>query len=158
MNALITERLTISPLSNDELNSLIQQYKKAVPELSMAYQEMLDACLKYPEEVLWYTAWKICLKDKKVEVGFAGFKGFNHGCPEIGYGIDEGYEGNGYATEAVIALCGWAFCNSDVAAVEAETALDNQASKRVLRKCGFIKSGEQGEEGPRYRLKKDKFN
>jgi ribosomal-protein-alanine N-acetyltransferase len=37
-------------------------------------------------------------------------------------------------------------------AIEAETAPENIASKRVLEKCGFIANGKIGEEGPRFTL------
>ena len=45
----------------------------------------------------------------------------------------------------------WAFGNSGVIFVEAETEPDNKASQRVLEKCGFIPDGE-GKEGPRFVL------
>lgn len=34
--------------------------------------------------------------------------------------------------------------------MEAETTLDNAASKQVLLRAGFTENGVQGEEGPRY--------
>ena len=68
----------------------------------------------------------------------------------IGYGIDEEYQGHGYATEAVKAAVKWAFSKPEVNAVEAETDPDNIASQKVLEKCGFQPNGEMGEEGPRF--------
>ena len=44
----------------------------------------------------------------------------------------------------------WAFDNTGVVAVEAESDPDNAASQRVLEKCGFLATGEIGEEGPRF--------
>lgn len=86
-------------------------------------------------------------------VGDACFKGFPAcGMPEIGYGILDGYRGQGYATEAVGALCRWALGQPHTRGIEAETAPDNAASRRVLEKLGFVPSGETGEEGPRWRL------
>ena len=46
----------------------------------------------------------------------------------------------------------WAFSQKDVVFVEAETALDNKASQRVLEKCGFVPDGTTGNEGPRFVL------
>jgi ribosomal-protein-alanine N-acetyltransferase len=69
---------------------------------------------------------------------------------EIGYGIFEEYQGQLYATEAVGAAVNWALQQPGVTRVEAETALDNRASQRVLEKCGFLPSGTIGEEGPRF--------
>lgn len=156
MVEIITERLKVVPMTEDELTVLIDQYKDAVPELSMAYQEMLDNCIKYPEESIWYTSWKICLANNDDEVGYIGFKGFNNGCPEIGYGINDEYTGDGYASEAVSGLCNWAFQMPDVKAIEAETEIDNVKSERVLIKNGFVKTGAIGSEGPRYILRRFK--
>ena len=44
----------------------------------------------------------------------------------------------------------WAFgANQEIYFIEAETALDNMASKRILEKLEFVADGE-GEEGPRF--------
>ena len=149
-----TERLTIFPMTENELTQLINKYSVAAPELSSAYREMLNNCIQFPEQYVWYAAWKICLADSGKEVGYAGFKGFNGGCPEIGYGINDEYEGVGFATDAVKALCNWAFQMPEVVAVEAETESDNVKSIRVLKKTGFVQTGVMGEEGPRYILNK----
>lgn len=74
----------------------------------------------------------------------------NDGCVEIGYRVDEAYEGNGYATEGVKALCHWAFSTSQVAFIEAETTPENIASQKVLQNNGFTATGKAGEEGPRF--------
>ena len=120
-------------MTGGELAALIGQYE-AVPELAQAYGEMLAGCKEHPEQRLWYTAWRICHADGE-ELGFAGFKGFNGGRPEIGYGINEEWLGQGLATEAVAALCTWALSIPGVSAVEAEAEADNAASIRVLEKC-----------------------
>ena len=44
----------------------------------------------------------------------------------------------------------WAFNHPEVVAVEAESDPDNTASQRVLEKCGFLATGEIGEEGLRF--------
>ena len=74
------------------------------------------------------------------------------GIAEIGYGILEEHQGQGYATEAVQAACRWAFLNPDVTSLEAETDAGNAASQRVFQKCGFRPNGTFGEEGPRFTL------
>lgn len=150
MTVIKTERLTLTPMTDGELTGLIERLRD-VPELSMAYGEMLESCNEYPGERLWYAPWRISLPGGP-DVGYAGFKGFAGGYPEIGYGLNEGFEGRGYATEAVKALCGWALGMPGVAAVEAEAEADNIASGRVLGKCGFIPTGVMGAEGPRYIL------
>lgn len=153
MEEIYTERLRVSPMTIEELQSLVEKYKDDAPELSQAYGEMLRHCQQKPEQFLWYTSWKLSRKEDNSIIGYAGFKGLeNEGCAEIGYGVEEEYEGNGYATEGVKGLCHWAFSTNQVTAIEAETEPDNIASQKVLRKNGFISTGEIGEEGPRFIL------
>ena len=122
-------------------------------ELKGAYSEMLDGCLQNPNQWEWYAIWIIELNDG-THIGDLCFKGLDsNGVAEIGYGILEEYQGQGYATEAVKAALRWAFQNPNVTAIEAETDADNAASKRVLEKCGFVANGIIGKEGPRYTLK-----
>lgn len=149
---LKTKRLLLSPMSDEEMEQLIQ--KTTDEELKQAYQEMLDGSVKEPEKRLWYTAWKICLKENGDFVGDMCFKGPTKGhSVEIGYGLVEKYMGKGYATEAVKELIEWAFTQEDIYFVEAETAPDNIASKRILEKLSFQPDG-MGEEGPRFVLEK----
>ena len=90
------------------------------------------------------------LKDG-THIGELCFKGLDsNGITEIGYGISEEYQRNGYATEALKAVLKFAFDNPHLVAIEAETDSENTASKRVLEKCGFMMNGKMGEEGPRY--------
>ena len=94
--------------------------------------------------------WMIELLDG-THIGDLCFKGLEaDGIVEIGYGILEEYQGQGYATEAVGEAANWALQQPGVRRVEAETEPDNRASQRVLEKCGFLPSGTFGEEGPRF--------
>lgn len=155
LKEIATERLRILPLSLDELQYLVDEYENDVPELSQAYGEMLNNCRHYPDRYLWYTSWKFCRKEDYSIIGYAGFKGLgNDKSVEIGYGVDEEYEGNGYATEGVNGICNWAFSTEQVSFIEAETGVDNIASQRVLQKNGFAATGNTGEEGPRFILTK----
>ena len=119
-------------------------------ELKKAYTEMLEGCLRHPDQWHWYAMWMIELRDG-THIGDLCFKGLGaNGVVEIGYGILEEYQGHGYATEAIDATVVWALKQSNVTRVEAETEPDNRASQRVLEKCGFLPSGTFGEEGPRF--------
>lgn len=60
---LKTKRLMILPMTDEELENLIRMTDS--PELKQAYQEMLDGCRQNQEQRIWYTAWKICLKENK---------------------------------------------------------------------------------------------
>ena len=88
------------------------------------------------------------LKDG-THIGELCFKGLNEeGSTEIGYGIADNHQGHGYATEAVSALAEWALHQSGVTCVTAETEESNIASQKVLKKAGFVPTGQVGEEGP----------
>ena len=150
MTAIETERLKIYPASAEQMQALISSEKDG--DLRKAYAEMLELSLRYPERREWYAMWMIELKDG-THIGDLCFKGLGtDGVSEIGYGVLEGFRGQGFATEAVKAALGWAFGDPEVTSVEAETEPGNAASQRVLEKCGFTASGEYGEEGPRFIL------
>ena len=145
-----TDRLNIYPASREQMEAMIASEQDE--ELRKAYTEMLEGCLRHPEQRDWYAMWMIEQKDG-IQVGDLCFKGLReNGVAEIGYGILEEYQGQGYATEAVQAACRWAFRHAEVKSLEAETEPGNAASQRVLEKCGFRPNGALGEEGPRFSL------
>ena len=145
-----TERLRIHVASQEEMEQFIKS--QTVDILKLAYTEMLNGCLNNPDQWEWYAIWMIELKDG-THIGELCFKGLDsNGIAEIGYGISEQYQHNGYASEAVKAVSEWALAQPGVNAVESETDPDNKASQRVLEKCGFVRNGKFGEEGPRYTL------
>ena len=150
MITIETERLFLYPISDEEMQTIIDNEKD--PEMKKAYSEMLQGCLDSPKDRVWYATWNMELKNEpKTIVGDLCFKGItDDGMVEIGYGLKEGYCGNGYMTEAVKAMTEWAISQDKVSRVEAETDPDNKPSMNVLEKVGFIPTGEMGEEGPRF--------
>ena len=143
-----TNRLKIYPASSNVMEKFIEMQTDEI--LKAAYTEMLEGCLKHPEQWKWYAIWMIELKDG-THIGELCFKGIDsNGSVEIGYGISEAYEGNGYGTEAVLVVVHWAIEQKEVTRIEAETDPENIASQRVLKKCGFIADGTMGKEGPRF--------
>ena len=145
-----TERLTIYSASQEQMEAMIASEQNE--ELKKAYTEMLEGCLRHPDQWDWYAMWMI-EKTDGTHIGDLCFKGLREdGIAEIGYGILEEHQGQGYATEAVQAACHWAFLHPDVRSLEAETDAENAASQRVLEKCGFRPNGTFGEEGPRFSL------
>ena len=147
---LNTERLRIYPASREQMEAMIASEQEE--ELKKAYDEMLEGCLRHPDQWDWYAIWMI-EKTDGTHIGDLCFKGLReNGIAEIGYGILEEHQGQGYATEAVQAACHWAFLHPDVRSLEAETDAENAASQRVLEKCGFRPNGTFGEEGPRFSL------
>ena len=145
-----TEHLMIHVASQDEMEQFIKS--QTVDILKLAYTEMLNGCLNHPDQWEWYAIWMIELKDG-THIGELCFKGLDpNGIAEIGYGISEKYQNNGYAAEALKAVTEWALAQPEVNAVESETDPENVASQKVLEKSGFVPTGTIGEEGPRYTL------
>lgn len=73
--------------------------------------------------------------------GGAGFGWETGGVPEIGYWIAAAYRGRGFAGEAVEALLYRLFTGSPAEIVRAACYPDNAASRRVLERAGFRRSG-----------------
>jgi RimJ/RimL family protein N-acetyltransferase len=68
------------------------------------------------------------------------------GLVEVGYGVEEGQQGKGYATEAVGAAVTWALAQPQVLAVQATTLPFHIPSIRVLEKIGMHRVGERDHE------------
>lgn len=141
-----TKRLKIYAASREQMEAFIAE--QSVDALKAAYTEMLEGCLAHPDKWEWYAIWMIELKDG-THAGELCFKGVTKsGAAEIGYGISEAYRRRGYGTEAVSALTKWALNQPGVECITAETEESNLASQKILRKSGFVPTGEIGEEGP----------
>jgi RimJ/RimL family protein N-acetyltransferase len=61
---------------------------------------------------------------------------------EIAYGVSPEYRGKGYATKAAQSLTDYAFNSGKVRVIRAHTLPEQNASTRVLAKCGFRRIGE----------------
>jgi GNAT superfamily N-acetyltransferase len=86
-------------------------------------------------------------------VGGIGFHGApdEEGRVEIGYDLAVGARGNGYATEALRALTGWALAREDVDVVLLTVEHDNVPSQSVATRAGFTRATVEEE-----RLAQDK--
>ena len=147
--AVETERLRIIPETDAEMENTAAQ--ESDPSLRQAYSEMLAGARSHRDQRLWYAVWDIRLKHTGVLAGDLSFKGLDpDGMAEIGYGMRKPYENQGFMTEAVAAMVKWAFRQSGVKSVEAETEPGNLASQRVMEKAGFQPTGRVGAEGPRF--------
>jgi len=141
-----TKRLRIVRMEIPEMDEMIEAERDA--HLKAAYTQMRDGAKANPEQAEWYAAWKIMLRETGETVGNIGFKGEpDDKTVEIGYGVPDRYRGQGYATEAVKALCEWAFSKDGVYFVRAITEIGNAASERVLETNKFkrIDGAEDGQ-------------
>lgn len=92
----------------------------------------------------WRDGFGVLHLAENLLVGLASFNGppDADGAVEISYGIAPGYAGRGYATAAVQLLIAYAADGGEVRRVRARTMPQENASTRVLRKCGFNLQGE----------------
>jgi RimJ/RimL family protein N-acetyltransferase len=68
--------------------------------------------------------------------------GIGHrGAAEIGYWVDPRARGRGVATDAVRAICAWAFRRLGLDLIEWRAEVGNDASRRVAEKAGFLMEG-----------------
>jgi RimJ/RimL family protein N-acetyltransferase len=74
-------------------------------------------------------------------IGISPFDGVYARSAEIGYWIAEDLWGRGIATDAVRAATGHAFRAFGVVRVQAAVFAWNEASMRVLEKCGYAREG-----------------
>ena len=147
-----TKRLKIYPATQRQMEEFIAF--QSDENLKAAYSEMLSGSLAHIKQWNWYAIWMIEFEDG-THIGELCFKGLDeNGVAEIGYGISEYYQNQGFASEAVQAVVTWAFSEPNVTAIEAEADANNMPSQRVLEKCGFEPNGRMGQEGPRYVLRK----
>ena len=93
---LQTERLSLHPMSDAELQTLMEAVRPRDAELADAYNDMLRGSREHPQARLWYTAWGAYRKNTGELVGDLCFKGPS-AQPEIGYGMIEAFWGRGYA-------------------------------------------------------------
>jgi len=61
---------------------------------------------------------------------------------ELGYFILPNFHGRGYITEALNEVMRFAFVENDVYRISTGCLTENQASERVMQKCGLIKEAE----------------
>lgn len=130
---------------NQQLQALL---KATVPDQwtefgERALQYVLEKIGADEKELGWWTYFPVHKEDNKL-IGTCGYKGRPgpEGVVEIGYEITKDYRNRGLATEVAGALVRHALLHPAVKSVQAHTLGENNASTRVLTKCGFRKTGE----------------
>ena len=98
-----------------------------------------------PQHVGWFGWYALCrdiCASGQVLVGGGGFLGPpQDGVVQLGYSVLPEFQRRGYATEMVRGLATWAFVQSGVRVIAAETEWANPASVRVLERAGFQAAG-----------------
>jgi [ribosomal protein S5]-alanine N-acetyltransferase len=110
----------------------------------------LEQMRRDPEAQRWLVRALVRRGDGKM-IGHAGFHGppgtggLAPGKAELGYTVFPSFRGRGYATEAAVALMEWAE-SQGVQCFVASVAPGNDRSLAIVRKLGFVQTGEQWDE------------
>jgi RimJ/RimL family protein N-acetyltransferase len=137
-----TKNLRLVPHTRDDARAYFQQmptHERA--EVSPVWLALLDrSSFSDP----WIHGFAMVHQGSGVVVGRCGFKGppGEDGVVEIAYGVSREHQGKGYATEAAAALVNYALSHKRIRTVRAHTLPQQNASTRVLTKCGFRRIGE----------------
>lgn len=145
-----TERLMItefdlSMAENVHKNSLDEDNRRFVPD--EVFETICDAtetiqflmsCYETNEGPLVYP---ILLKTTCENIGYVQLVPIEDGF-EVGYHIAKQFTRNGYATEALKAFLEYIKTEKQIPKVYGICVSENIASKKVLEKCGFVKTFE----------------
>ncbi|MBX9759409.1 MAG: GNAT family N-acetyltransferase [Beijerinckiaceae bacterium] len=74
-------------------------------------------------------------------IGSVGLHQTRPGVALVGYWLGRQFQGRGFVTEAVETMVDTAFRLADVGEIHAQARIENEASRRVLEKCGFSSEG-----------------
>jgi len=85
-------------------------------------------------------SWVITVKPADLAVGSVGCHVRDHAA-ELGFVLARPYWGQGYATEAAMAVFAWAAGCEDLCRIWATCDVENTLSVRVLEKLGMVREG-----------------
>ncbi len=147
---ITTERLLLRNIEQNDASVVLAGYSnpKIYNYISVAYHTLAEVQI----QLNWYKEiftnrtgmwWGICLKKDGMMIGNGGFHRWQkeHKCIELGYWILPEYQRKGYASEAIFAMCQYAFRHLDIHRIEAIVEGENAGSMLLLKKAGFTNEG-----------------
>ena len=139
---LETPRLILELQTPEELLAMIA--KLSPEERANVSPDSLARMKAVTAPDIWAHGFKVMLREGGAVAGTLGFKSppSAEGVVEIAYHIHADHQRNGFATEAVQAVVARVFGGAMAKVIRAHTLHGNEASKRVLAKCGFRLIGE----------------
>lgn len=134
---IVTKRLLLRPVRLDEAEKIAS----IITEKVSLWTSPIPWPYQISDAVSWISSTTdekrlgIFLLDGEEMIGTTSMPATNG--DEIGFWINEQYEGNGYATEAATAVMHHAFTNKKLDFLDSSVHRDNEGSKRVHEKLGF---------------------
>jgi RimJ/RimL family protein N-acetyltransferase len=147
VNQILTKRLQLLQLDVVQVRNLLEGRADAERPWMSGYP--IEGTLVAAEAFLRtvdagvdpgpYGMYQLVRQSDSLVVGDIGFHAppDSSGTVTVGYGLAAQARGQGYATEALQALIGWALAQPGVRGVEADTAHGNVASQRVMERAGM---------------------
>jgi len=164
MDTLTTSRLILEPITLPVVEATFRGDRDAIEDLvrakipeswpgraliERAFCASLDAIRADPATRLWGDRLMVAVDDQvgRIVVGSVIFHGRPaDGMAEVGYGVEERYQRNGYASEATRACVEWALEQEGIIGVTATTPPWHFASIRVLERSGLVLIGTEDHE------------
>ncbi|WP_173934272.1 GNAT family N-acetyltransferase [Chelativorans sp. Marseille-P2723] len=145
---LVTERLVLRPPHEDDIPELVElannrRIAEMLSRMPHPYSEADAQAFLHSSRVCVRGGchYAVTLANRGAFVGCAGLEMGGRGL-ELGYWLGEPYWGFGYATEVAHALVDLAFRASDIDKLNISCRVINDASRRVIHKCGFQYVGQ----------------
>jgi RimJ/RimL family protein N-acetyltransferase len=150
MRTLESERLVLEPVTRDNADTLwqimqanhLRDYQDVPRYTREAFRERVAS---RPTElhgrVNGRFEWLIRPRDGADCIGWVSLRTGDHGVStaELGYSLLRAARGNGFATEAVRAICNEAFSATSLRRIEAACVVENESSRRLLLRLGFMR-------------------
>ena len=153
MNIVVSDQVHLSEFRSSDKPALVQHlndrdiYDRTLripfPYTDACADEWLALVTKITQQQGRPVHWAIRTADDAL-IGACGFSGFQVGkshLAEVGYWLAKPYWGQGIMTAVVRRLCRHAFDEFGLVKIIAHVHTQNQASARVLAKCGFEEEG-----------------
>ena len=139
ISCMETERLILDPIKESDKEDYffnISHDKRVLETFICRYAETMEAFdfSTYPGR---RDLFAIRLKETGRLIGIINYFDETADSCEIGYGIGSGYWNRGYATEAVHRFLEYLFREKGLNTVYASFFTGNDASRRVMEKCGM---------------------
>ena len=148
--SLQTNRLDLIEIKQDHLSNIFKLFsdKKVTQFYNVVPLTNEDEAQKFID---WFQnrfaeqvglRWGISLIGHNNIIGTIGFNNFTkQHRANIGFDLQVDFWNNGYLTEAIKKVTEFGFNKLDINRIEAEVMKGNNASERVLTKCGFKNEG-----------------
>jgi len=146
---LETDRLTLSQFSADDASDFfnLRSDKEFMKYLGLSPMTKVSEARNRVHSIIQAfdtsegITWKIALKGESKLIGYIGFWRifFSHFRGEVGFGIDESYQQQGYMSEAIEAVILWGFDTLGLHSIKADVDPRNKGSIRVIEKFNFKK-------------------